>query len=200
MGDVSRARPRGAGPRAGLRRQLPRRAAPDCTRPAAHRARPRDLGQPAGTGLIDTSRVMAEHVPNDELRHVYSSAGIVLNDHWDDMREHGYISNRVYDALACGAPCSATTSRASPSASARPSPSTAPREELHELIERLLADPAGAPPPWGAGARDRARRAHLRPSRRRAARRRAGARARTAPRAPPAGGGGLSRCRRCAPA
>jgi len=54
-------------------------------------------------GLIDTSLVVSEHVPNDELRKVYSSASIVLNDHWDDMRERGFISNRIYDALACGA-------------------------------------------------------------------------------------------------
>jgi O-antigen biosynthesis protein len=54
-------------------------------------------------GLIDTKYVVAEYVPNDELRKVYSSAKIVLCDHWDDMREHGFISNRIYDALACGA-------------------------------------------------------------------------------------------------
>jgi GT2 family glycosyltransferase/spore maturation protein CgeB len=54
-------------------------------------------------GLIDTRYVVAEHVPNQELRQVYSSAKIVLCDHWDDMREHGFISNRIYDALACGA-------------------------------------------------------------------------------------------------
>lgn len=54
-------------------------------------------------GLIDTRHVVAEHVPNAELRKVYSSARIVLCDHWDDMREHGFISNRIYDALACGA-------------------------------------------------------------------------------------------------
>ncbi|MEX0972453.1 MAG: glycosyltransferase [Solirubrobacterales bacterium] len=54
-------------------------------------------------GLIDTKYVVAEHVPNEELRKVYSSAKIVLCDHWDDMREHGFISNRIYDALACEA-------------------------------------------------------------------------------------------------
>jgi O-antigen biosynthesis protein len=54
-------------------------------------------------GLIDTRHVVAEHVPNEELRQVYSSAKIVLCDHWEDMREHGFISNRIYDALACGA-------------------------------------------------------------------------------------------------
>jgi GT2 family glycosyltransferase/spore maturation protein CgeB len=54
-------------------------------------------------GLIDTSYVVAEHVPNEELRKVYSSAKIVLCDHWEDMRKHGFVSNRIYDALACGA-------------------------------------------------------------------------------------------------
>lgn len=53
--------------------------------------------------LVDQRYVRGEHVPNQELRRYYSSAMIVLNDHWDDMREHGFISNRIYDALACGA-------------------------------------------------------------------------------------------------
>lgn len=54
-------------------------------------------------GLIDSKYVVAEQVPNGDLRRVYSSAQIVLADHWDDMREHGFVSNRVYDAFACGA-------------------------------------------------------------------------------------------------
>jgi O-antigen biosynthesis protein len=54
-------------------------------------------------GLIDTRYVVSEHVANEELRKVYSSAKLVLCDHWDDMREHGFVSNRIYDALACGA-------------------------------------------------------------------------------------------------
>ena len=32
-----------------------------------------------------------------------SDAKILLNDHWDDMRENGIISNRIFDALAVGA-------------------------------------------------------------------------------------------------
>jgi GT2 family glycosyltransferase/spore maturation protein CgeB len=52
--------------------------------------------------LIDSSLVAAEHVPNRDLHKVYASAAVVLNDHWDDMREHGFISNRIYDVLASG--------------------------------------------------------------------------------------------------
>ena len=53
--------------------------------------------------LIDTRHVRGDHIPNSELARYYSSAAIVLNDHWPDMREFGLISNRIYDALACGA-------------------------------------------------------------------------------------------------
>ena len=28
---------------------------------------------------------------------------ILLNDHWEDMREKGFVFNRIYDGLACGA-------------------------------------------------------------------------------------------------
>jgi spore maturation protein CgeB len=28
---------------------------------------------------------------------------VVLSDHWDDMRRHGFFSNRLFDAAACGA-------------------------------------------------------------------------------------------------
>ena len=44
-----------------------------------------------------------EHVPNVELPAYYSAAGIVLNDTWPDMSDLGFISNRLYDAAACGA-------------------------------------------------------------------------------------------------
>ena len=54
-------------------------------------------------GLIDSRHVVGTYLPNDEVRRAYSSAAIVLNDHWDDMREHGFASNRLYDAVACGA-------------------------------------------------------------------------------------------------
>jgi glycosyltransferase involved in cell wall biosynthesis len=53
--------------------------------------------------FIDEKYIVGEYLPNKEVRKAYSSAAIVLNDHWDDMREHGFVSNRIYDALACGA-------------------------------------------------------------------------------------------------
>ena len=32
----------------------------------------------------------------------WRAAAIVLNDHWSDMRDEGFISNRIYDVLASG--------------------------------------------------------------------------------------------------
>lgn len=42
-------------------------------------------------------------IPNHEVADVYRSADVVLNDHWEIMRTWGLVSNRIFDALACGA-------------------------------------------------------------------------------------------------
>jgi spore maturation protein CgeB/GT2 family glycosyltransferase len=92
-------------------------------------------------GLIDASYVLAEHVPNDALRHIYSSAGIVLCDHWDDMREKGYISNRIFDALACGAFVLSDDVEGLEALLGEAIAIYRSKDELHELIERFLGEP-----------------------------------------------------------
>ncbi|WP_342071033.1 glycosyltransferase family protein [Yoonia algicola] len=47
--------------------------------------------------------VVADNVPNDDLPEIYQTAEIVLNDHTAIMKENGFLSNRVFDTLACGA-------------------------------------------------------------------------------------------------
>jgi spore maturation protein CgeB len=92
--------------------------------------------------LLDPKHLRGEWVPNDEVRKYYSSAEIVLNDHWGDMRELGIISNRVYDALACGA---FVVSDWVPGIDAEFDGAVATYEqpdELHALLEAALADPA----------------------------------------------------------
>lgn len=54
-----------------------------------------------GWRLLAPEHVREDHVPNDELPRLYSSAEIVLCDHWPEMRELGFIANRVFDVLAC---------------------------------------------------------------------------------------------------
>jgi O-antigen biosynthesis protein len=46
-----------------------------------------------------SSRIVA----NEELGALYASAGVVLNDHWDDMRRDGFLANRLFDVTACAA-------------------------------------------------------------------------------------------------
>lgn len=47
--------------------------------------------------------VVSDYMDNDKVGQAYHDAKILLNDHWDDMREYGIISNRIFDALAVGA-------------------------------------------------------------------------------------------------
>jgi hypothetical protein len=53
--------------------------------------------------LLDPAYLHGELIPNNDLHRYYSSADLVLNDHWPDMRAAGLFSNRLYDALASGA-------------------------------------------------------------------------------------------------
>jgi len=54
-------------------------------------------------GLIDDKYIKGDFIGHDVLRLAYSSCRVLLNDHWDDMREKGFVSNRIFDAVACGA-------------------------------------------------------------------------------------------------
>ena len=46
--------------------------------------------------------VRANGADYDEVGDLYHNAKIVLNDHWDDMRRWGIVSNRCFDVLAAG--------------------------------------------------------------------------------------------------
>lgn len=54
-------------------------------------------------GLLPAGAWRGPYIPNDDLPAVYGAAGAVLNDHWDDMRENGLLSNRLFDLAACDA-------------------------------------------------------------------------------------------------
>ena len=53
--------------------------------------------------FLPSARIASEFLPNERLPAAYASAGIVLNDHHPDMAEQGFLSNRLFDALASGA-------------------------------------------------------------------------------------------------
>jgi GT2 family glycosyltransferase len=93
--------------------------------------------------LVDPRHVKGELIPNDRLARYYSAADIVLNDHWDDMRTEGFISNRVYDALACGAFVISDPVEGIDAEFDGAVPTYRGRAELEALIAGYLADPAG---------------------------------------------------------
>lgn len=53
--------------------------------------------------FIDEKYIKKQFIPNKELHKYYSSCKILLNDHWEDMKIKDFPSNRLFDALACGA-------------------------------------------------------------------------------------------------
>jgi hypothetical protein len=47
-------------------------------------------------------QIRGEFIANSDLPGAYAGAGVVLNDHWQDMAAEGFLSNRLFDAAACG--------------------------------------------------------------------------------------------------
>jgi hypothetical protein len=52
--------------------------------------------------FLPADRIRAPFIANADLPAAYASAGVVLNDHWPDMAREGFLSNRLFDAAACG--------------------------------------------------------------------------------------------------
>lgn len=55
--------------------------------------------------LLDKDGGVRLHGPiaNEKLPELYRASGVILNDHWDDMKEYGFVNNRILEALCCGA-------------------------------------------------------------------------------------------------
>ena len=52
---------------------------------------------------VEPDTIAGEFLPNEELPAAYASAQIVLNDHHREMAREGFLSNRLFDAVASGA-------------------------------------------------------------------------------------------------
>jgi len=86
-------------------------------------------------GLIPDQYIKGEHIPNKELRKAYSSCKILLNDHWDDMRNKGFVSNRLFDGFASGAFIVSDRVEGAESVFGDALVTYQTPEELHELID-----------------------------------------------------------------
>lgn len=52
--------------------------------------------------FVAAELIAGENIDNRELSRHYRHARVVLNDHWDSMRDYGFVSNRIFDVLASG--------------------------------------------------------------------------------------------------
>ncbi len=91
--------------------------------------------------LVDERYVRGIYFPYERLRRLYSSAAIVLNDHWDDMRERGFVSNRIFDALASGACVLSDPVDTLDELVGETVTTCSGRDDLHRKIEYLLSHP-----------------------------------------------------------
>ena len=91
--------------------------------------------------LIDPRFVKGERIPNADLAKYYGAADIVLNDHWEDMRAEGFISNRLYDALAAESFVISDDVDGLDEEFDGAVVAYRDQADLHRLIERYLTDP-----------------------------------------------------------
>jgi glycosyltransferase involved in cell wall biosynthesis len=94
--------------------------------------------------LVDPELVVTDHVDNAFLPVVYSSAGVVLNDHWRTMRAWGFASNRLYDVLACGTPVISDAMDGMDELFDGAVLQYRTPDELRALVDEVLADREGA--------------------------------------------------------
>lgn len=52
---------------------------------------------------LPASMIAGQFLPNDQVGAAYRAARVVLCDHRDDMRQEGFLANRLFDAVAAGA-------------------------------------------------------------------------------------------------
>ena len=94
--------------------------------------------------LVDEQLVAADYVENQDLPGVYSSAGVVVNDHWRTMQRWGFVSNRLYDVLACGTPVISDPVDGLVQLFDGGVLEYHTLAELRELVDHVLADPVAA--------------------------------------------------------
>jgi hypothetical protein len=91
--------------------------------------------------LLDPRYLKGTWIPNEELGRYYAGADVVLADHWPDMRDEGFIANRVYDAAAAGAFVVADDVVGIDEEFDGGVATFGSRDELIAVVERYLADP-----------------------------------------------------------
>lgn len=65
---------------------------------------PFDLYGGGWDGILPPEMIRAPSIANHDLARFYAGHMLLLNDHWDSMRDNGFLSNRLFDGSAVGTP------------------------------------------------------------------------------------------------
>jgi hypothetical protein len=95
-------------------------------------------------GVIPSQLIVSEFVPNHRLPVIYSSVGVLLNDHWDTMKAWGFVSNRIFDGLACATPIVSDDLPELHALFGEALQTFGDADELAVAVERALEDPVKA--------------------------------------------------------
>jgi glycosyltransferase involved in cell wall biosynthesis/ubiquinone/menaquinone biosynthesis C-methylase UbiE/Tfp pilus assembly protein PilF len=91
-------------------------------------------------GKLPPGVLQGDFIPWQDLPRAYASANIVLNDHQPEMKEYGFVNNRTFDAVACGAVV--LSDYVAEMEQVLEVNSYTSRDELYSLVMRLLSSRA----------------------------------------------------------
>jgi glycosyltransferase involved in cell wall biosynthesis len=94
--------------------------------------------------FVDPELIVSQYVRNEDLPAVYSSVGVLLNDHWETMRAWGFVSNRLFDALACATPVVSDHLDEVRQLFGDAVPTYGDADELGRVVAAILGDPDAA--------------------------------------------------------
>lgn len=89
-------------------------------------------------GVLPPGVLQDEFIIWQDLPLAYASAHIVLNDHQPEMKEYGFVNNRMFDALACGA--TVISDDVSSIEQVVPVHTYTNPNDLKSLVDKLLSD------------------------------------------------------------
>ena len=94
--------------------------------------------------VIPAKLIGGTYIDNADLHRWYGSCGVLLNDHWDTMRDNGFLSNRLFDGSAAGAFIITDEVRGLATVFGDAIETVADAAELKEKTDYYLANPAEA--------------------------------------------------------
>lgn len=93
-------------------------------------------------GVLPPGMVRAPSIANADLPDCYRSHLLLLNDHWDSMRDNGFLSNRLFDGSGAGAPILTDPVRGLADVFGDTISQAGDEESFAAIVAECLADPA----------------------------------------------------------